>query len=66
MAVKALGEITAGRKENRISEHNKATTQEKITSVCVCVYAVYFKGRKKDCNTYNNKLSFCLFTPVLK
>lgn len=29
------------RKGNRISEHNKATTPEKITSVCVCVYTCY-------------------------
>lgn len=69
-------EITAERKGNRISEHNKAATPKKMTweashmptshSVCVCVLVEYIFRGKKDCDTYNYRLSFCLLTPVAK
>lgn len=77
MAVRLAGaterEITPEGKGNRISEHNKAATPKKMTWEAshmptpqrMCVLGIYFKG-KKECNTYNNRLSFCLFTPVAK
>lgn len=78
MAVRSAGakerEITP-EEENRISEHNKAATLEKMTRaarprdhspVHVCARAgIYLKG-KRDCGTYNYRLSLCLFTPVAK
>lgn len=76
MAVRLAGaterEITLERKGNRISEHNKAATPQKMTreahahlSEGVCASGIYFKG-KKDCDTYNYRLSFCLLTLVAK
>ena len=72
MAGRVFKEITVEKKGNRISEHNNTTTPEKITCMCVCVCVfvcvpmLYILKEKNNRNTYNYKLSFCLFTPVLK